>query len=79
MMAILTSCSNGSVSYDNVLHGCEETFTELVNNVSGFFSLRGDNSQMSDSISNYLNGMDAQTVEKFNQNSMEAVGQVSAE
>lgn len=78
MMAILTSCSNGSVSYDNVLPGCEEPFSELVNFVSGFFGLEGENAQMSDSISNYLNGMDAQTVEKFNQNSMEAIRQTAS-
>ncbi|MBR5907080.1 MAG: hypothetical protein IKZ50_01640 [Bacteroidales bacterium] len=79
MMAILTSCSGGDIAYDNVMHGVSETFTELVQKVSDFFGVEGDNAQMSNTISDYLNGMDAQAVEKFNQNSMEALRQVANE
>lgn len=79
MMAILSSCSGGEITYDNVLHGVSDTFTELVQKVSDFFGARGDNVQMSDTISDYLNGMDAQAVEKFNQNSIEAVRAVANE
>ena len=79
MMAILSSCSGGEITYDNVLHGVSDTFTELVQKVSDFFGARGDNVQMSDTISDYLNGMDAQAVEKFNQNSIEAVHAVANE
>lgn len=79
MMAILTSCSGGEIAYDNVLHGVTETFTELVEKVSDFFGAGGDNAEMSNTISDYLNGMDAQAVEKFNQNSIKALRQVAKE
>ena len=79
MMAILTSCSGGEITYDNVLPGVTESFTELVQKVTDFFNVGGDNAQMSNTISDYLNGMDAQAVEKFNQNSIDALRQVANE
>lgn len=73
MMAILSSCSGGDMTYDNVLHGAKESFTELVQKVYDFFGADGENAQMCHAISDYLNGMDAQAVEKFNQNSMNVI------
>lgn len=76
MMAILTSCSGGGITYEGLLQDVNDTYARVVNVVSDFIGIEGENAKMGESITEFLNGMDAQAVEKFNDNSIEAFRQV---
>ena len=71
-MAILTACSDGQLEYEGLTQFPTDIFNSLVELVSQPFREDQEITQMGDSIQNYLNGMDAQSVEKWNENSIRA-------
>lgn len=72
IMAILTACSDGQLEYEGLTQFPTDIFNSLVELVSQPFREDQEITQMGDSIQNYLNGMDAQSVEKWNENSIRA-------
>ena len=76
IMALLTSCSDGGINFNDVAQIPQDLFHSLVDLVLQPVRQEGEIHELSDSLLNYLNGTDAQAVEQYNQNTLNALQQI---
>lgn len=77
LMALLTACSNGNINYSDMSQLPQEQFNRLVGVVSQPLQQEGDIKVLTDSLQDYLHGTEAQAVEQYNQNTLNALQQRS--
>lgn len=75
IMALLTACSNGNINYNDMQQLPQDDFNELVDVVKQPIQSTGDIKVLTDSLLDYLNGTEAQAVEQYNQNTLNALQQ----
>ena len=75
IMALLTACSNGNINYNDVQQIPQDEFNNLVEVVKQPIQQEGDIKALTDNLVDYLNGTEAQAVEQYNQNTMNALQQ----
>lgn len=75
IMALLTACSNGNINFNDVSQIPQDEFNNLVEAVKQPVQQEGDIKVLTDSLNNYLNGTEAQAVEQYNQNTLNALQQ----
>lgn len=75
IMALLTACSNGNINFNDMQQIPQDEFNNLVNVVRQPIQQEGDIKTLTDSLVDYLNGTEAQAVEQYNQNTMNALRQ----
>lgn len=75
IMALLTACSNGNINFNDMQQIPQEEFNNLVEIVNHPVHEEGDIKTLTDSLVDYLNGTEAQAVEQYNQNTLNALQQ----
>ena len=75
IMALLTACSNGNINYNDVQQIPQDEFNNLVEVVKQPIQQEGDIKALTDNLVDYLNGTEAQAVEQYNQNTLNALQQ----
>lgn len=75
IMALLTACSNGDINFNDMQQIPHDEFNNLVEMVKQPIQQEGDIKVLTDSLVDYLYGTEAQAVEKYNQNTMDALQQ----
>ena len=75
IMALLTACSNGNINYNDMQQIPQDEFNNLVNVVWQPIQQEDDIKTLTDSLVDYLNGTEAQAVEQYNQNTLNALQQ----
>ena len=73
IMALLTSCSNGNINYNGMSQLPHDEFNRLVEVVSQPVQQEGEIKGLTDSLNSYLKGTEAQAVEQYNQNTIDAL------
>ena len=77
IMALLTACSNGNINFNEMAQLPQDVFNNLVEMVRKPVQQEGDIKELTDSLNDYLNGTEAQAVEQYNQNTLNALCQRS--
>lgn len=75
IMALLTACSNGKINFNDMQQIPQDEFNNLVNVVWQPIQQEDDIKTLTDSLVDYLNGTEAQAVEQYNQNTLNALQQ----
>lgn len=75
IMALLTACSNGNINFNEMAQIPQDVFNKLVEVVRKPIQQEGDIKELTDSLNGYLNGTEAQAVEQYNQNTLNALRQ----
>lgn len=75
IMALLTACSKGNINFNDMSQIPQDEFNELVDVVKQPLQHEGDIKVLTDSLLDYLNGTEAQAVEQYNQNTLNALRQ----
>ena len=75
IMALLTACSNGNINFNDISQIPQDCFNSLVELINQPIQQEGEIKELSDSLLNYLNGTEAQAVEQYNQNTLNALQQ----
>lgn len=73
IMALLTACSNGNINFNGMSQLPQDVFNNLVEMVRTPVQQEGDIKELTDSLNDYLNGTEAQAVEQYNQNTLNAL------
>jgi hypothetical protein len=75
IMALLSACTNGEINFRDMSQLPQEGFNKLVEVVSKPIHQEGDIKSLTDSLHDYLNGTEAQAVEQYNQNTIDALNE----
>lgn len=75
IMALLTACSNGNINFNDMQQIPQQEFNNLVDMVKQPIQQEDDIKELTDSLVDYLKGTDAQAVEQYNENTMNALQQ----